>query len=81
VPVSAPFRSGDEPVNTRPLDSGVLVQPPEESGVCPVIASNGDNVKAGDCIYDGRDTIEALAVHKSAEKTMLVVKGLSERTN
>ena len=40
---------------------------------------NGENWKAGDCIYQGRDRIEVLAVRESAEKTTLVVKGLSER--
>ena len=36
--------------------------------------------KPGDCIYQGRDRIEVLAVRESDEKTTLVVKGLSERT-
>jgi hypothetical protein len=45
------------------------------------IALNGHNWKAGDCIYQGRDTIEVLAVRESDEQTTLVVKGLSERAN
>jgi hypothetical protein len=45
------------------------------------IALNGRNWKAGDCIHQGRDTIEVVAVHESAGRTTLVVKGLSERAN
>ena len=37
---------------------------------------NGESWKTGDCIYQGRDRIEVLAVRDSGEKTTLVVKGL-----
>ena len=42
---------------------------------------NGENWKAGDCIYHGRDRIEVLAVRESGERTTLVVKGASEQPN
>ena len=45
------------------------------------MALNVHSWKPGDCIYHGRDSIEVLAVRESAEKTTLVVKGLSERAH